>query len=136
MDYGRLSPSRFAAAIAERLDGVVPAGLRVRAQGSRVNLYSGQAIRGGSENATLITEEDGRTVAELVETSAWTILNAVQTDLMELLREQWPVGEGSQAAEPDARVQEDRLLMWFGDEEKPLIVLPPLRLSDLLEGAA
>jgi hypothetical protein len=55
---------------------------------------------------------------------------------MELLREQWPVGEGSQAAEPDARVQEDRLLMWFGDEEKPLIVLPPLRLSDLLEGAA
>jgi hypothetical protein len=136
MDYSQLSPSRFAAAIAERLDAVVPPGLSVRANGSTVNLYSGRAVRGGSVNAVLILEEDGRTLAELVETSACAILNDIQTDLMELLTEQWPLGERRQAAEPDARVTADRLLMWFGDEDKPLIALPPLELKDLVGGAA
>jgi hypothetical protein len=136
MAYGRPSPIRFAAAIAERLDTVVPAGLRVRAEGYRVHLYSGHSIRGGSENASLLMEEDGRTVDELVETSAVTILNSVQTDLMEHLREQWPIGEGNQAAEPSARVENDRLLMWFGDETRPVITLPPLLLIDLVDGAA
>lgn len=136
MNHGPLSPSRFAAAIAERLDAVVPSGLTVQAQGSSVNLYWGRARRGGSVNATLLAEDDGRTATELLEISARTILNDIQTDLMEHLREQWPLGKGNQAAEPDARVQEDRLLMWFGEEEQPVIALPPLKLADLLEGAA
>jgi hypothetical protein len=136
MENVQASPDRFATAIAERLNRVVPSGFRVRAQGARVQLYFGSTIRGGSDNAILVAEQDGRTVAELVECAARGILNDVQTHVMEMLREQWPLGDQRQAGNPGARVQGDSVSMWFGDEQRPLVVLGPLELVDVLEGAA
>src|SRR6266496_2443081 len=85
-----LSPDRFAAAVATRLNSVVPAGLSVRAEGAGVTLYDPQSW-GASLAADFLADEDGRSIVERVETVAYAIMNSVQDEVMESTKEQWPV---------------------------------------------
>src|SRR5581483_11925255 len=124
-----LSPDRFAAAVATRLNAVVPAGLSVRAEGSGVGLYDPE-LCGGSNSAEILRDEDGRSPVELVETVAWGILNGIQDVVMESTKEQWPVGPRG-AAEPGARVVGEQLHLWFGDEVAPILRLEPVELMEL-----
>jgi len=130
----RISPDRFAAALAERLDRVVPKGLSVRAHGSAVSLYD-PSYWGDSGIADIVAEDDGRSIIERVEAAAWAIMNATQDVAMESTKEQWPIGPAG-AAEPKARVVGDHLQMWFGEEAEPAVRLQPLDLRDLAFGAA
>jgi hypothetical protein len=130
----RLSPHRFAAALAARLNAVVPPGLRVRAQGSAVSVYD-SALCGGSSGADILAEEDGRATAKLAETAAWTIMDSTQDVVMESTREQWPMG-ATRAADAGARVVGDWLHLWFGDEENPVLRLESVDLTELSNGAA
>jgi hypothetical protein len=131
---GRLSADRFAAALAARLNAVVPSGLSVRAEGTDVSVYD-PALAGGSAAARLLTEEDGRPIGELVRLAAYGILDATQDVVMESTREQWPMGT-TRAADPGARVVGDRLDLWFGDEDKPVLRLESVDLAELAHGAA
>jgi hypothetical protein len=131
----KASPERFAVELATRLDKVVPPGLSVRAEGTSVNVYSATDDRHASAGAELIAEQDGRTFAERAEVAAWGILEGAQDGVMELLREQWPLGRDGKAVHAGTRVNGNELLMWFGDEGAPVIALPPLNLDDL-DGAA
>jgi hypothetical protein len=135
MSSERPSPRRFAAAMAERLDGVVPSGLTVHSQGPSIDIYARNTHRHASAAADIITE-DGRSLAEQIDTAARSILGGAQDAVMEILMEQWPLGPSGRVVYPDARVEGGRLLMWFGDERAPVIVLPPLNVSDVIEGAA
>jgi hypothetical protein len=130
----QLSPDRFAAAVAARLDSVVPAGLSVRAEGSAVSLYDPESW-GSSLAADILTEEDGRSIVELVETAAYAIMNSIQDEVMESTKEQWPPGPRG-AAEPEARVIGEQLHLWFGDETAPILRLQPVDLIELGDGAA
>jgi len=132
----RASPDRFAAAMAARLTGVVPSGVTVRSSGVSVDVYAGADDRHASAGATIIGDEDGRSLAERIETAAWAILNGAQDGVMEILREQWPIAADGRAAEPGARAEGDELRMWFGDENAPTVVLAPLNLRDVVDGAA
>ena len=132
----RASPERFAAAMAARLTSVVPSGFIVRSNGVSVDVYGGADDRHASAGATIISEDDGRSLAERIQTAAWAILNGAQDGVMEILREQWPIAAKGRAAEPGARVQGDELRMWFGDENAPTIALAPLKLRDVMDGAA
>ena len=130
----RLSPHRFAAALAARLNAVVPRGLSVRAEGSAVSVYD-PVLSGGSAGADIFGKGDRRSIAELVETAAWAIMNSIQDVVMESTREQWPMG-AARAADPGVRVVGDRLHLWFGDEENPVLRLESVDLSELANGAA
>src|SRR5262245_29445706 len=129
-----LSPDRFAAALAARLNAVVPSGLSVRAEGSAVSVYD-PGLAGGSAAAETLTREDGRPIVEQVELVAYAILNGTQDVVMESTREQWPMG-ATRAAEPGARIIGDRLHLWFGDEDQPVLRLESVDLADLARGAA
>ena len=131
----RLSPDRFAAALASRLDSVVPEGLSVRARGAGVTLYD-PASWGISSAAEILTAEDGRSVVELVETAAYAIMNSIQDEVMRSTKEQWPQGPARRAAEPEARVIGVQLHLWFGNEAAPVLRLKPVYLSELADGAA
>jgi len=130
----RLSAHRFAAALAARLNAVVPRGVTVEAEGSAVSVYD-PALCGGSSGAIILEEEDGRSIVELVETAAWAIMDSTQDVVMESIREQWPMGV-TRAADAGARVIGDRLHLWFGDEEKPVLRLESVDLTGLANGAA
>jgi hypothetical protein len=132
----RLSPDLFAAAIAARLDTVVPESISVRAEGSVVGVYD-PSWWGGSSAADILDEEDGRSIVELVETAAHGILNSTQDVVMESTREQWPLREaGARAADPGARVVGEHLHLWFGDEAAPVLRLQPIDLTEVANGAA
>lgn len=70
---------------------------------------------------------------DLVESVAYAIMNAIQDEVMESTKEQWPQGPRS-AAEPAARVIGEQLHFWFGDEEAPILRLDPLDLIEVAEG--
>ena len=136
MTPARVSPDRFAAALAARLHAVVPSGISVRAEGSAVSVYD-PLLAGGSASAELLMEEDGRSVVELVELAAYGILDAIQDVVMESTKEQWPDPSGARNAPgAEARVVGQQLQMWFGDEAAPAIRLAPIDLSELVNGAA
>jgi hypothetical protein len=130
----QLSPDRFAPAVATRLNKVVPAGLSVRAEGSAVTLYDPEPW-GGSLAADILTEGDGRSIVELVETAAYAIMNSIQDEVMESTKEQWPLGPRG-AAEPEARVIGGQLHLWFGDETASILRLETVDLIELVDGAA
>ncbi len=130
----RLSPHRFAAALAARLNAVVPSGLTVRAEGSAVSVYD-PALCGGSYGAEALENEDGRSIVELVEVATWAIMEAIQDVVMESTREQWPMG-ATRAADAGARVVGDQLHLWFGDEDKPVVRLESVDLTKVANGAA
>jgi len=113
---------------------VVPGGLSVRAEGSAVSLYD-RVSWGASLAADILTDEDGRSIVQRVETAAYAIMSSIQDEVMESTKEQWPVGPRG-AAEPEARVIGEQLHLWFGDEAAPIIRLEPVDLSELADGAA
>lgn len=122
----RLSPHRFAAAIAERLHSVMPGGLSVRARGDVVvpDWWGGSAI------ADIVGREDGRTIVERVQTAAIAIMNSTQDEVMESTKQQWPMGSTG-VAYPEARVIGEHLHLWFGEEAAPAFRLEPIALSEL-----
>jgi hypothetical protein len=131
----RLSPERFAAAVAERLNAVVPRGLSVRAEGTTVSLYDPSRWPASSA-AEILTDHD-RSIVERAETAARSILNATQDVVMESTKEQWPSPIGAaNAPYPDARVAGEQLQMWFGEAAAPALRLKPVDLRELANGAA
>ena len=127
---------RFAAAIAARLNAVLPPDFSVRAKGANVDVYARGQDRHASVSAKLLASDDGRSLTELMEVAAQGILDGAQDGIMEILTEEWPLGSSGRAAEPGTRVVGDRLLMWFGEEDAPIIALQPLPIAEILEGAA
>lgn len=125
----RLSPARFAAAIAERLDDAVPNGLFVRAHADIVGVCDPEWW-GGSSIADIVGTEDGRSIVERVVTAARAILSSTQDQVMESTRAQWPMGPKG-VAYPGVRVVGEHLHLWFGEETAPVVRLEPIALTDL-----
>jgi len=132
----RPSSTRFAAALAARLNDVVPAGLSVRSRGPSVDVYGARTSRHAGVGAEHIEHDDGHALEKRAEGIAWAILNGAQDGVMEILTQQWPAAADGRAAEPGAKVQDGELRMWFGDERAPIIVLQPIPIAELFEGAA
>jgi hypothetical protein len=128
------SPEKFALALASRLNAVVPPNVSVRAQNAVVDVYGERGSFGGSGAAPIINDEDDRSLEERLEIVARTILNGAQDSIMEILREQWPVGPDGKAAYSGARVVRGQLRMWFGEEGSPLLELAPLPIAEIYEG--
>ena len=125
----RLSPARFAAAIAARLDDAVPNGLFVRAHADIVGVCDPDWW-GGTGIADIVGTDDGRTIVERVVTAARAIMSSTQDQVIESTKEQWPMGPMG-VAYPEVRVVGEHLHLWFGEEKAPVIRLEPIALTDL-----
>src|SRR5690242_2478250 len=86
----------LAAALATRLDSVVPHPFRVRAENGRVAIYHGDAFDGATDLASVLDQElDAEDDAEWpfadrVQTVAWNVLSLVQDAIAEETTNPWP----------------------------------------------
>jgi hypothetical protein len=119
-----VSSHYLAAALASRLDDVAPEGFRVVADEGRITVTHDEAVVGGSA-APQILEDDAEPD---LETATRATISAVQDAFAEELREPWPATAGAMP-DVDARVQNDRLIMWFGSETAPVLALAPFPLA-------
>jgi hypothetical protein len=122
--------------VVSRLNEVIPPRVSVRANGVAVDVYGERGNRAASGAGVIVGDDDGRSLEERVEIAARSILNGAQDAIMELLREQWPLGPNGKAAYSDARVIKGQLRMWYGEEDAPVLVLAPVPIDEIFEGAA
>jgi hypothetical protein len=123
---------RLAAALADRLDSVVPRPLNVRAELATVSRYDGTEWCGTSDVGGIIDQDvDGDwPVSERAATAAWGVLNAVQDFVAETLRTEWPVLATGGMALPDARTDGAYVYVWYGEsEDRPAMSFDPIPLD-------
>ena len=124
-----VSSRDLAAALAQRLDDVAPAGITVRADDSSLAvLHAGLVVGLSGAPAILETVEALHEPAENLETAVRAALSAVQDYIAETTTEPWP-GTGGRQPNPDARVEANTISMWFGPEGVPVLRLPPIDLA-------
>jgi len=124
-----VSSRDLAAALARRLDDVAPTRITVRADDSNLAvLHDGQVLGISGAPAILETAEALHEPAENLETAVRAALSAVQDYIAEATTEPWP-GTGGRQPNPDARVEANTVLMWFGPEGDPVLSLPPIDLA-------
>jgi hypothetical protein len=119
-----VSSHDLASALASRLDDVAPEGYKVVADEGRITVTLGESVVGGSA-APQILEDDPEPD---IETATRATISAVQDVFAEELREPWPATAGAMP-NVDARVQDDRLIIWFGSETAPVLALAPFPLA-------
>ncbi|HEX2131663.1 MAG TPA: hypothetical protein VHH15_08870 [Actinophytocola sp.] len=122
-----VSSRELAAALAERLNAVVPAGFVVHPEDAElVVFHDGQQLGISGAPAIIETAEALKEPQESLETAVRAALSAVQDYIAETTTEPWPAPGGTVQPNPDARVSADTVEMWFGDEAAPVLRLPPL----------
>jgi len=125
-----VSSRELAADLADRLNQIVPTDFTVRSEGIRVDVYQDGRDLGGSPALVILAERDGRSVDEKIETAVQAVLSDVQDRIIEACKGPWPggFGRGADLPMPDCRVTGDRLRLWFGDENAPVISVAPITL--------
>lgn len=119
-------------ALAVRLDAVVPSRLRVRADGTSVNVYDGSEAWHGSAASEILEDDDDRTVAERADCASSAVISGVQDAVAEALRQQWPALPTGGMALPHTRTDGENVYLWYGrDEDHPLLALPPIVIAGL-----
>lgn len=122
------SSRRFAAELADRLNEVVPTGFAVTAEDVTVELRRGDQFVGSTDMAELV--EDSENLDDLpanLETAARAIMSNIQDWIADATSDPWP-GIRSQP-NPNARVQDQTLHIWFGDADGQVLSLRPLDLG-------
>jgi hypothetical protein len=125
-----VSSRELAAALADRLNQIVPVGFTVRSEDVRVNVYRDGQDLGGSPALVILAERDERSVDEKIETAVQAVLSDIQDRIIEASKGPWPgeSGHGADLPMPDCQVTGDRLRLWFGDENAPVISVAPIAL--------
>lgn len=124
-----VSSRDLATALADRLNEVVPPGFLVRAEDSElIVIHDGQIVGISGAPAIMDTAEAVKHPRENLEAAARAALSGVQDYVADTTAEPWP-GTGGSQPNPDARVGEGRVLLWFGPEDAPLLALPPIVLT-------
>jgi hypothetical protein len=124
-----VSSRDLAVALADRLNDIVPRGFVVRAQDSDlVVIHDGQVVGVSGAPTIMDTADAIMYPRENLETAVRATLSGVQDYIAEATAEPWP-GSGGTQPNSDARVDDDRVQMWFGSEEAPLIRLRPIDLT-------
>jgi hypothetical protein len=134
---------RLAAALAERLDAVVPRPLRVQAEGGWVSVYHGVTARSSTgvapvldQDAGPVEEDDERWSFEAVAAGvAWNALSSVQDEVAETTTEPWPRLPRGGMAMPGTCTDGEQIFLWYGpahgSEEGAVLSLPPIPLAEL-----
>ena len=135
---------RFAAALAERLDAVVPHPFRVRAEEGLVSLYAGEARDSSSDVAGLLDQKvdavaplgERHSLASLAAMVAGNVLSSVQDGIAEATTEPWPRLPHGGMAQCGARTDGEQVYLWYGPEydreTDPVVSFPPIHLDVVL----
>jgi hypothetical protein len=128
----RASSRNLARILAERIGEVVPSPLTLRAHGSGVSLYAGGELLGGSDAASIVEDDDGRTFGERVTTAVQGVLDGIQDCVMEYLREEWPTDHTGKSASSVVRIEGGRIYPSYrAHEGKSVITLRPIDVDEI-----
>jgi hypothetical protein len=122
--------TQLASALAERLAQVLPEGFSISSDGHDLWLDTPDGA-GTSVWAGVV--DHNPTDLSLYTSAADTVLSSIQDGVSVTLREPWPlvmVGGEHQMAMPGAKVVDEVLELWYGDEDAPAIRFQPIRLRD------
>lgn len=128
-----VSSHKLAAALADRLNAVVPSRFRLSSMGPDVHFADGDQLVGISKAPSIVDDfEDGRSPEERVENVARVVMSLVQDYVMRGLTEPWPSRDGAALGLPSAFIAADELELWFGEPGGAKVVtMPNIRLSEL-----
>lgn len=102
--------------------------------GSEIHVYAHEARIGGSSAATIVDDDDGRTLGEKLESAARAVLGSVQDDVSEFLHEPWPSDQRHVMAMPGSRSDEEWLHIWYGrDERAPVVGMAAIRIAEITD---
>jgi hypothetical protein len=126
----RASSRSIGAALAERLDEVVPRPCRVTEQDGSIRVtISDKAVVAFATSVSFGAGGDSESTFEgQVETDVRAVLGAVQDAISEHLREPWPSTDRRQMALPDVHRDGDQLHMWYGEQRAPVVSLRAITL--------
>jgi len=123
-----VSSPDLAAELAIRLNEVAPDGFTVIAEHTYVAVRHNGEFIGRSGAAEFLESIEGiQNPTEAIERAARVILDTVQDYFSDASTEPWP-GTRDQP-NPGIRLRNDRLEMWFGDQDNPVLKLRPLDLA-------
>ena len=141
-----ISASRLSAALAPRLDAVVPRPFRLHAEGPVLVLehpdgWGAQKYLDWIEHPHWLANAvkdvgAGRAIARVAEIAVVSVLDGLQHDIPEALREPWPALSPTRFAAAAALCDGENVYLWYGESEETAVVsFPPIPLSDLVAGA-
>lgn len=123
-----VSSHDLAAALAERLNQVLPDGFHVVTSDIDLIVFRrGTELGIAAALAVLETVDAIKNPERGLETAVRATLDAVQDLVAEATAEPWP-GAGTSQPNPDTRVHGGALTLWFGPEEDPVLRLEPVAL--------
>jgi hypothetical protein len=128
------SSVKFAKALAERIAEILPPSLTIRADGAELDVYADGVSQGGSSAAYIVEDDDDRTLSERLETAARAVLDGVGDAVAEYLTLPWPADAEGGMAMPGARVDAERVHLWFGaSEDAAAVTLRPIELGEIID---
>lgn len=108
------SSENLSRALADRLFSILPSGVSLQAEGSHVSVYANGEWQGSSGAPSILDDNDGRGVKELLEVAARSTLSGIQDAISRAMSEQWPKMSGkSTNSVPEVRVEEGVLHVGF-----------------------
>jgi hypothetical protein len=124
-----ISPTQLARALVERLAGILPPGFAARAEGDFVAIDAPGGLGGGTTLAGQLDQDD-LTPQDYAD-AAWNVLSLAQDVVSETTTDPWPaaIGPGRDLAEPSAQIEGDTIRLFFGAEDQPVVILPPIDLN-------
>jgi hypothetical protein len=120
--------TQLASAFAERLAQVLPEGFSLSSDGPDLWLDTPDGV--GTSAWAGVVDQNPMDLS-LYAGAAWNVLSGIQDGVSVTLREPWPlvmVGSEHQMGMPGAKVVDDVLELWYGDENAPAIRFPPIKL--------
>jgi len=134
MIKGRAELGAFLASeIASRLASVAPSEIHISCADGAVQFTSVGVWWGASSHVESLVDQPGD-LEKNIEIAAFNSLDVAQDYCSEVLRLPWPPSYGDRAVipSPHAVLRSGVLLMWFGDELSPALVLDSIELLHLL----
>jgi hypothetical protein len=125
------SSRKLAAALAQRLNDIVPAPFRLSAEDGEVHIYIADELDSWLLTAPVV-EDESRDLAERLETAAESVLSALQDSVSEHTRSPWPSTDGRTMALPGVRWDGKSIHLWFGRDEAAAVVrMPPISITEI-----
>jgi hypothetical protein len=128
-DAARHTGAGLAAALAERMQPHLPAGITAHADGGSFYVRAADGSSGGIDVAWMLAANP-RPWEELVEAVIERALNAAQDKIAETTGGPWPARDGPTPT-PWARAEDDEVRLGYGGPDAPVLELAPVALAPL-----
>lgn len=130
----RASSRKLAAAVAARLQPVLPSGIQARSHDAHLGVFLDGTEVGGSDAAAIVEDEDDRTLQERTSAAVHATLSGIQDCIVEHLRKRWPLAAATNdLVLPVVESDGSLLQLSYGDRDTPgAIKLAPIDVSELV----